>query len=232
MSDELRIEVAAVGAPGQGAGERESQRALLEEISAFRARTYYAGGLRPGFRADGNFADAQPQDEHAYHVMLRRRSSDALSAVVRLIPRDWAAPAHSAVGQVFGAPATDLLRRLGHGDADVLEGGRLAVAPEQQNYSVGPLVSLVGLAFAELIGRSMLWGLSGTADRQDVLFARLGAHIHHEFRVPDPAYRDTMTLYRFDVRAVPTSLRPHYEHVQSLLATLPLLSGRRDPLHV
>ncbi|MER6632627.1 hypothetical protein ABT301_31140 [Streptomyces sp. NPDC000987] len=222
LTGELCVEIAGIGDPRASPADRDRHEALLQEISAFRGHTYYADGQRPNFRrTDGGYADLQPYDRAAYHVMLRERASGALTAVVRLIPRDWAPAGHSAVEQMFGPRVADLITRRGLCDAAVLEGGRLAVAVSRQNYSIGPLVSLVGLAFAESIGRRMLWGLSGTKGRQDLLFARLGAHIHDEFLEPDPKYHDTMTVYSFDLAAVPPVLRPVYDRIQEMLLAGP-----------
>ena len=67
----------------------------LEEISELRGRVLYESGRRPGFRrTDGRFADPDPRDMHAYHILARLEAQDLphVLAVKRTEPLWTATP--------------------------------------------------------------------------------------------------------------------------------------------
>ena len=57
----------------------------MDEISELRGRILHEGGRRPQFRrSDGQFADRDPLDPHAFHIAAR--SHGQLVGCVRLFP--------------------------------------------------------------------------------------------------------------------------------------------------
>jgi len=195
---------------GKAAGALSGQdRELLDELSSFRGQTLHADGRRPDFRRpDGHFTDLQEYDGRAAHILLREtpRSGDGvppgrLVGCIRL----HRAELHR-LGQVesaFGIPRTAaFLAEAGIEREQVLEGGRLIIAPRYQGCGLGGVLLLAAHRYASSIGRRCVWGVAGTSDSQHSTFAAAGYQVVPGPKTFSAEYDDLLRLVFIDLRSV------------------------------
>lgn len=182
----------------RGAG-RATGMTSLEEIRAFRARLLYDNGRRPAFRLpSGDYADPDPVDERAYHVVARD-GRGGLVGCVRLAKVELMCP--SAVEAHLGYErAARLISDLAVPRSRIVELGRLAVTKEHRGQSLTPVMLIGCVALSRHLDHQVLWGLSGTRDRQHRLFDRLGSRMVPDSTAYVPKYDDELCVHILDQR--------------------------------
>lgn len=144
----------------------------LDGIRTFRARVLHDGGRRPTFRtADGRFADPDPIDEHAHHVVA---SADGrIVGTLRLLLLD--ATDRAFCDRLLGRERVDeILAGAGTHRGAVWEGSGWAVDPRRRTGAFGARVLAAGTAVAEALGRTHLIGAAGVRFGQYLRVRQLG----------------------------------------------------------
>ncbi|MBL7492573.1 hypothetical protein I6A60_12685 [Frankia sp. AgB1.9] len=198
----LRLEVrTAVGAVAEG-------REWIPALQRFRGAVIWENGLRPAFRrSEGLLLDPDPHDELGYHLVLRTLEDDAIAAClrgapVRLLP-------DSRVLDWDPALAERLLAERGYAPADVLEPGRLVVAPAWRRTGVATAMCLAAFGLGRVTGHRLLWSTVGTGRSQDRMVADVGWQIRDEFgRRPAPELLDTLCVATAETMSVRADLEP------------------------
>ncbi len=145
----------------------------LGEVRAFRARVLYDGGRRPVFMApDGQYADPDPADRDAYHVIAS--SDEGIAGCFRVVPL---AGAHSGLCErLLGRERLEeVLRRLGADRTRVSEGGGWAVDAGHRGQGLGLRLLATGVAVAERLGLTGMVGLPGTLFGQHRVLESVGS---------------------------------------------------------
>jgi hypothetical protein len=150
----------------------DGEAGWLQAVEAFRGRVLYDGGRRPRFRdADGSFADPDPADGDAYHVVAS--AGDDIVGCFRVIPL-----ARSSSGLCERLLGTDelegVLDRLGVEREEAAEGGGWAVDPAYRKHGLGIRLWAMGVALSERLGMDVVLGAAGTRYGQFRLLARTG----------------------------------------------------------
>ncbi|MFB7717940.1 hypothetical protein [Nocardia sp. NPDC056100] len=196
----------------------------LVELREFRARIAWNSGRRPDFRqTDGTFADPDPHDLRAYHLMVRTDAGE-LIACCRYAPLE-ALPC-SRIRELDPVGADRIAGELGCLDAEMLEGGRLLVAMQWRHYGLATELLLAGTALARLLDRRAIWGTAGVRDGQEHVFLRLGYHCAAADLIPAPHYDDELRIIVCDPARVPAAIEPR---ITALATELRGLLGRIEP---
>jgi predicted GNAT family N-acyltransferase len=217
--EQLTWEVRSLPMNGGGDG-------WLKELSAFRAEAFYDGGRLPQFQSpSGHFQDDDPLDAHAIHLLAR--SSGELVGCGRVLP--LFGPVSGFIETVLGTGRLEeLVNRRFPNATEIIEAGRLVVAPRFRSRRLVFRLMAAGVALAERIGASHVLSLSGSRFRQDELFLRCGFQY-----VPDvapffmPAFQEFDRLMFAEVAAPSPSLEPIIEEMR---LALPLDNPRGSPL--
>lgn len=151
----------------------DSEPAWLGELSEMRGRVLYADGRRPAFRqADGRFADVDPLDGFAYHLLARNPAG--LAGCIRLLP--LAESPACVTERVLGPERfQELLREIGTPVVRMSEASRWAVAPGQRRSTVGMRLIAGMWLVCRHLGHRVTIGLAGRREGQDQLLIRTGA---------------------------------------------------------
>lgn len=131
----------------------------LVRLREFRAEVLHADGLRPAYRLpDGTFADPDPGDLVAHHVLVR--DADDLVGALRVIP--LAATRAGFCERLVGSAGIEqLLAALDAQRADIGEASGWAVAPQRRSEALGPRVLAAGVAVAQMLGLPTTVGAVG-----------------------------------------------------------------------
>lgn len=165
----------------------------LDEISEFRGRVLYANGRRPAFRQlTGGFADPDPLDPFAYHIVAQDNSN--LIGCVRNVPLIGGVTClteHLLGRRLFD----EMLETFGVERKDAVESSRWMVDPDFRSSRTGLLLAAGGVSVARAFGFELLFCSVGTRDKQDRVLSRLGLR-----RVPElpvihvPEYNDELCV--------------------------------------
>ncbi|MEV4247544.1 GNAT family N-acyltransferase [Streptosporangium canum] len=163
------------------------------EIRSFRGEVIYENGRFPRFRLEnGEFDDADEHDGHAYHVLVRLRSTGQLIASARLASAELLAPSKVMALDEPGAMrllSSERLRR-----SEVLEGARWVVHPRHRGQSIGQLLVVASNVLARRLQRRLIWVLAGTVAGQDAILRRFGFWEASADRYPMPEVGDMVKL--------------------------------------
>lgn len=165
----------------------------LEEISELRGRVLYDNGRRPGFRLpSGHFADADPLDRHAFHIIARKDGNPV--GCVRNVPvtEGVTCLTERLLGERQFA---EMLAAFGVKRKAAVESSRWMVDPDFRASRIGVLLAAGGVTVAQAFGFELLFCSVGTRDKQDCILSRLGLR-----RVPElpliavPEYDDELCV--------------------------------------
>jgi len=166
-------------------GAGESLPKWVGEVRSLRGAVFFDNGRRPHFRTgDGRYADSDPIDFHAWHVLAY--AGDSLVGCVRVYPLAGGGGPPCLTETLLGEEQfSEMLRRLGKQRENAIEIGRWVVDPAlRTQVSLAPgigaqLAAGAGaLAFA-LVNRSedvngVAIFSAGSRDKQDLMLSRLG----------------------------------------------------------
>lgn len=144
----------------------------LEELTEMRGRVLYNGGHRPDFLlVDGNFADPDPLDAYAYHLLAR--SSGCLVGCCRVVPL---ASAPSCITEsLLGHQRLDrLLLEIGTTRAQTGEVSRWIVVPEYRCITLGLRLVAGTWAIGRWLGLQTGIAMVGTRDGQNRALMHIG----------------------------------------------------------
>jgi N-acyl-L-homoserine lactone synthetase len=170
----------------------------LAELSEMRGRVlYHVCGL-PDFRlADGSFADPDPIDQRACHLLAT--SPDGVVGCVRAFP--LAGPGGSVAESLLGRRAFEqLLLSIGATREHTVEVSRWFVLPEYACGSIGTRLIAGMWAVLRWLGTRKAIGMAGTRDGQDRLLLSMGGR-----RAPglapivSPRFGQTIVALWFDI---------------------------------
>jgi N-acyl-L-homoserine lactone synthetase len=168
------------------------------QIAEFRARVLFDEGRRPSFRkVEGTYADADPLDAFAFHVVVR--SEGEIIGCIRANPTSVEPP--SSMAALLGpALLAHVLSSLRVDRSDCWDGGRWAVDPRRQRAALGGELACAAMAVARQLGGRRLVGVAGVRQRQADLLVSLGA----EYVVACPAIEakaldDELRVVAFDL---------------------------------
>ncbi|MBL1078211.1 GNAT family N-acetyltransferase [Nocardia sp. 2] len=192
--------------------------AAVSELREFRARVAWANGERPDFRLpDGSFDDADPHDLTAHHLILRRPDGEIIGCC-RYAPLE-ALPC-SRIRELDPALAVRLQGELGCADSELLEGGRLLVAPEWRRHGLASDLLLAGTALARVLRRRAIWGTAGVRQGQEHIFLRLGYRCADAPLIPAPHYADDLRVIVCEPDEVPAGTEPRIAEFTTRLSVL------------
>jgi hypothetical protein len=144
----------------------------LVELSEMRGRVLFEEGRRPRFRLpSGTFADDDPLDRYAYHLIAR--ASTRPIGCIRLVPLDVDATCVSEelVGESLLSGSLDLVRVRRR---DAAECGRWIVPSQHRRRLVGMRLAAGIIAVGRWLGYRILIGPTGVRDGQASLLSRIG----------------------------------------------------------
>lgn len=194
----------------------------LDELRAFRARVLYDDGRRPCFRTpDGGFADPDPADLDAYHIVTL--TGNGFAGCVRLLPLEVART--GLCEQLLGSTRLEaVLARLGTTRAHTAETGGWVLDRHHRSTALAFRQCALVAALAEYLGLQMLIGANGTRDGQARALKRIaGYHAVPELHpIPVPRYDDEVRICY--TRGLDSDGRPRLQSIRKqLLSELPEL---------
>ncbi len=147
--------------------------AWLVELSEMRGRVLYAEGRRPAFRlANGDFADPDPFDVYAYHLVAY--AATGAVGCIRLVPL-VDLPECFSEHLVGHAPFAQALSALQVTRQQAAECGRWMVVPDYRHTSqLGISLAAGIIAVGRQLGHKILIGPTGTRDGQANFLIRIG----------------------------------------------------------
>jgi N-acyl-L-homoserine lactone synthetase len=152
----------------------------LDDVRTLRGSVFFDGGRRPHFRTnDGRFADPDPVDSHAYHILAY--DGQKLVGCVRVYHVKENGPA-CVTEKVLGERSfSEVLDQQGARRADTVEIGRWIVHPAYRaSGRTGTQLAAAAAALATTLNvgfagrRGMVVCSVGTGDQQDVMLAHIG----------------------------------------------------------
>jgi N-acyl-L-homoserine lactone synthetase len=186
------------------------------QIAAFRARVLFDEGRRPSFRNDeGAYADADPLDALAFHVVVRCEGE--IVGCIRVNPTSVSPP--SSMAALLGpALLAHVMRSLHVDPSECWDGGRWAVDPRRQRAALGGELACAAMAVARHLGGRRLVGVAGVRQRQAERLVSLGA----EYVVACPAVEakaldDELRVVAFDLDQVRPASATRIEAVAVVL---------------
>jgi hypothetical protein len=168
--------------PITGAGESSAE--WLDEVRALRGAALFDNGRRPKFKtADGRYADSDPIDLYAWHVLAY--AGDTLAGCVRVYPVTEKNPPCLTETLLGEKAFWEMLLRLGSRRNDLIEIGRWVVDPAFRAQSgLAPGIGLelaagAGALALTLVNQSesanaMAIFSAGSRDNQCLVLSRLG----------------------------------------------------------
>jgi GNAT acetyltransferase-like protein len=144
----------------------------LDEISELRGRVLYENGRRPAFRLPtGHFADPDPLDQQAYHVVAQN-CGKAIGCVRNVpITEDVTCITEQLLGRTRFA---EMLSAFGVERKSAVECGRWIVEPDFRANRIGVLLAAGAVTTAHAFGFKLVFCSVGTRDKQDCILSRLG----------------------------------------------------------
>src|SRR5215204_2326985 len=122
----------------------------LDEISELRGRVLYENGRRPAFRLPtGRFADPDPLDPYAYHIIARNDGNSI--GCVRNVPviQGVTCLTERLLGKM---QFSEMLAALGVERTGAVESSRWMVDPNFRSLRVGILLAAGGVSVAHACG--------------------------------------------------------------------------------
>lgn len=182
----------------------------LDEISELRGRVLYENGRRPAFRLPtGRFADPDPLDSYAYHIVAR---SDGNSiGCVRNVPvtDDVTCLTERLLGETR---FTEMLAAFGVERKSAVETSRWMVDPNFRSLRIGVLLAAGAVTAARDCGFELLFCSVGTRDRQDRVLSRLGLRRVPELPlIPVPEFNDELCVMYIQPHRPP----PHFAELMA-----------------
>ena len=177
----------------------------LKDVSELRGQVFYEDGRRPAFKlADGRFADPDPLDLHAHHIIAS--SSGRAVGCVRLVPV-VGTPA-GVTEQLLGpARFAEMLASVGVTRTQAVGCERWVADPDCRGSRVGVLLAAGAVAAARSLGFKLLFCSVGTRARQDRILSRLGLRPVAGFPLIDvPTWNDAVRVMSID----PSRPPPHF----------------------
>jgi GNAT superfamily N-acetyltransferase len=198
--------------PGLASGRQTPRQ--IREIQRRRGEAVYGGGLRPQFRRDdGTFDDPDDGDLIAYHLVQTHHDGVVVGGH-RAAPLE--ALSDSSVRRFNAIQAERLLTSLGLDDNDVLELGRLWMAPAWRGTGLGVELLLAGAAVGRILQRRLIWGTVGERHGLGLVISA-GWHVRPEFgRQEAPELADTLRVVTYDPQTQ-THMR---QRIDILMSTL------------
>lgn len=158
--------------------------AWLDEVRSLRGAVFFDNGRRPYFRiGDGRYADCDPIDLHAWHVLAY--AGDSLVGCVRVYPLAEIGPQCLTETLLGEEQFAEMLRRLGKHRDNTFEIGRWVVDPALR--AQGSLAPGIGAQLAAGAGALALALVNlsedingvaifsaGSRDKQYLMLSRLG----------------------------------------------------------
>jgi Acetyltransferase (GNAT) domain len=165
-----------------GAGGSSAE--WLDEVRSLRGAALFDNGRRPKFKTgDGCYADSDPIDLYAWHVLAY--AGDSLAGCVRVYPLGASSPACLTETLLGEKQFRETLHKLGSHRSDVFEIGRWVVDPAlraQNGLAPGiglQLAASAGALALALVDQSearnaMAIFSAGSRDNQYLMLSRLG----------------------------------------------------------
>jgi len=165
-------------------GAKELWPKWIDEVRSLRGAALFDNGRRPHFRTDdGRFADSDPIDPHAWHVLAY--AGESLVGCVRVYPLAGDGPSCLTETLLGDEQFSQMLRRIGRDRDNVIEIGRWVVDPTFRiPRSLAPGIALQlaagagALAFALVNQSEDANGAAifsaGSRDKQYLILSRLG----------------------------------------------------------
>ena len=169
---------------GTISGAGDSLPKWVDEVRSLRGAALFDNGRRPHFRTgNGYYADSDPIDLHAWHVLAY--ASDGLAGCVRVYPLAGDGPPCLTETLLGEEQFSQLLRRLGRHRDNTIEIGRWVVDPrlrKQPGLAPGIGVQLAAGAGALALAlvntaedeNGVAIFSAGSRDKQYTLLSRLG----------------------------------------------------------
>ena len=144
----------------------------LDEISELRGRVLYENGRRPAFQLPtGRFADPDPLDQRAYHI-IARNCGNAIGCIRNVpVTEGVTCTTERLLGQTQFA---EMLATFGVERKGAVECGRWMVNPDFRASRIGVLLAGGAVTAAHAFGFELLFCSVGTRDRQDRILSHLG----------------------------------------------------------
>jgi hypothetical protein len=178
----------------------------LEELQGMRGRILHdVYGLPEFRRADGTFADPDPMDMSAYHVLAWSRSR--VVGCVRAMPLD--ASLASVGDSLLGRDGLDkLLRSIGTTRWQTFEVSRWLVQHEYASANVAIRLIAGMWAVLRCLRTQKAICMAGTRDGRDRILIRLGGqHLPGFLPIISSRFRQTIVALWFDVLRPPAIAR-------------------------
>ena len=165
-------------------GAGDSLPKWVDEVRSLRGAALFDNGRRPHFRTgDGYYADSDPIDLHAWHVLAY--AGDGLAGCVRVYPLAGDGPPCLTETLLGEEQFSQMLRRLGRHRDNTIEIGRWVVDPRlRRQPSLAPgigvqLAAGAGALALALVNQSedvngVAIFSAGSQDKQYTLLSRLG----------------------------------------------------------
>jgi hypothetical protein len=158
--------------------------AWLDEVRSLRGAAFFDNGRRPHFNiGDGRYADCDPIDLHAWHILAY--AGDSLVGCVRVYPLAEIGPQCLTETLLGEEQFAEMLLRLGKHRNNAFEIGRWVVAPALR--AQGSLAPSIGVQLAAGAGALALAlvnlsedmngvaiSSAGSRDKQYLMLSRLG----------------------------------------------------------
>ena len=182
----------------------------LDEISELRGRVLYENGRRPAFRLPtGRFADPDPLDQQAYHI-IARNCGKAIGCI-RNVPltEDVTCVTERLLGQKQFAA---MLATFGVERKGAVECGRWIVDLDFRALRIGVLLAGGAVTTAHAFGFELLFCSVGTHDRQDRILSRLGLRrVTALPLIPVPEFNDELCVMYIQ----PDRPTPHFAELMA-----------------
>ncbi len=187
-----------------------ASRLRLDEISELRRHVLYENGRRPAFRLPtGRFADPDPLDQQAYHI-IAGNCGKAIGCI-RNVPltKDVTCVTERLLGQKQFAA---MLATFGVERKSVVECGRWIVELDFRALRIGVLLAGGAVATAHAFGFELLFCSVGTRDRQDRILSRLGLRrVPALPLIPVPEFNDELCVMYIQ----PDRPTPHFAELMA-----------------
>lgn len=186
-------------------GAEESWPKWIDEVRSLRGAALYDNGRRPNFKiGDGCYADPDPIDLHAWHILAY--TGDSLAGCVRVYPLTGGGPPSLTETLLGEKQFSQMLHGMGKHRDNTIEIGRWVVDPAlriSRSLAPGIAVQLAAgagaLAFA-LVNQSehgdgVAIFSAGSQDKQDLMLSRLGLKpVSGIAPVPSAEYDDAIRV--------------------------------------
>jgi Acetyltransferase (GNAT) domain len=186
-------------------GAEESWPKWIDEVRSLRGAALFDNGRRPHFKTgDGCYADSDPIDLHAWHILAY--AGDSLVGCVRVYSLTAGGPPCLTEMLLGEKQFSQMLHGMGKHRDNTIEIGRWVVDPAlriSRNLAPGIAVQLAAgagaLAFALVDKSEYVDGIAifsaGSQDKQDLMLSRLGLRpVSGIEPVPSAEYDDVIRV--------------------------------------